>query len=404
MSMQTINNGVFCINVNHPDREMFDCLMPTPHGTTYNAYIVRGAEKTALIDTSDSEFTASFLETLSGSDFGAPDYVVILHTEQDHSGSLPDLLKLYPDVRLVATDEVVKLVQTHLGIPGERFERMSEGDALDLGGRSLRFMKIPFAHWPDNTMVFDDQSAVLFSSDLFGSHYSSDRIFATNSHEIKGAARAYFAEIMMPFSTKVRDYTEKVKALNPSMIASAHGPVWNNPGLILEKYMKWTSDKVDKTVVIPYVSMHGSCGIIAERLCLRLARHGISVLTRDLGKSPESLAIETGNVMYDLVTAAALVFVTPTVLGGPHPAVAYCAMLVNALRPRTPIIGLLGSYGWATKVTEVMDNLTSNLRKAERIEPVLFEGLPDSGQLEKIDQYADVLAEKIRLLGDRLLS
>lgn len=403
MSIKTIHNDIFCIDIQHPEREMFDCLMPTEHGTTYNSFLVRGSEKTALIDTADPEFTGRFMEILEESEIDAPDYVVILHTEQDHSGSLPAILNRYPNVRLAATLEVVKLVSTHLKIPKERFEIFGEGEELDLGGHSLRFMKIPFAHWPDNTMLFDQSSGVLFSSDLFGSHYSSDRIFATDSHDIKGAARAYFAEIMMPFSTQVRKYTERVAGLAPTMIASAHGPIWNDPSIILEKYLKWTSDKVDKTVVIPYVSMHGSCGIIAERLCMRLARHGISVLTRDLGARPESLSIETGHVMYDLVTAAALIFVSPTVLGGPHPAVAYCAMLTNALRPQTAIIGLLGSYGWGTRIAETMDGLTSGFKKAERIDPLLFEGLPRAEDLEMIDQYADTLSGKIMGLGERLL-
>ena len=403
MSVQTIYSGIYCIDIQHPHRVMFDCLMPTKHGTTYNAFLVKGRDRTALIDTADPEFTASFLESLAEAEIKAPDYAVILHTEQDHSGSLPALLEKYPDIRLAATAEVVKLVTTHLRIPKERFEIFGEGDVLDLGDHKLRFMKIPFAHWPDNTMVYDELSGVLFSSDLFGSHYSSDRIFATNSHEIKGAARAYFAEIMMPFSTRVRKYAERVSQLAPTMIASAHGPIWNSPAVIIEKYMKWTSDKVDKTVVIPFVSMHGSCGMIADRLCMRLASHEISVLTYDLGKRPDSLSIETGNVMVDLVTAAALVFVTPTVLGGPHPAVAYCAMLANALKPQTAVIGHLGSYGWGTRVAEIMDELTAGLKKAERMEPLLFEGLPGEDELEQIDRFADQLAEKINGLGDRLL-
>lgn len=403
MSVRAIHNDIYYIDTQHPQRKMFDCLMPTKHGTTYNAFLIRGKNKTALIDTADPDFTEAFLETLETADIKAPDYVIVLHTEQDHSGSLSALLKKYPDIHLVGTKEVAKLTATHLHISAERFDIVGEDDVLDLGGHTLRFIKIPFAHWPDNTMVFDEESKVLFSSDLFGSHYSSDRIFATNSHEIKGAARAYYAEIMMPFSKQVRKYTERVAQLMPSMIAAAHGPIWNNPRLIIEKYLKWTSDKVDKTVVIPFVSMHGSCAIISDRLCMRLARHGISVLTRDLGKSPESLAIETGNVMYDLVTAAAVIFVTPTVLGGPHPAVAYCAMISNALRTKTALIGLLGSYGWGTKVSEVMNELTAGLKKAERLDPLLFEGLPGDEELLRIDQYADMLAEKINGLGDRLI-
>lgn len=403
MAVQTINEGILYIDVQHPDRKMFDCLMPTEHGTTYNAYLVRGSDKTALIDTADPEFTDLFLNYIETSEIGKIDYVIVLHTEQDHSGSLEALIKRYPDVNLIATEQVAKLVKTHLHIPAEQIRIVSEEEELDLGGRSLKFLKIPFAHWPDNTMVFDSATKVLFSSDLFGSHYSSDRVFATGSDEIREAARAYYAEIMMPFSPQVRKYAQKVIELAPSMIAPAHGPVWNNPAAILQQYMKWTSDQVAKTVVIPYLSMHGSSLKIMERLCIRLAENGISVMSRNLGRNPESLSVETGHVIYDLVTAAAVVFVIPTVLGGPHPAGAYCALIMNALKPKTKFIGLLGSYGWGTRIAEVFEGLTQGLKKAEKLPPLLIEGLPTEEDLEKIDQYADLLAEKIHGLGDQLL-
>jgi len=377
--------------------------MPTPHGTSYNSYLIKGTQKTALIDTVDPDFFEVYLRKLKNLEIKAIDYIILLHTEQDHSGSVVELLKYYPDAQLVATSNVIKLIRTHLHIPAEQFTVMEEGDVLDLGEHTLTFRKIPFAHWPDNTMVYESKSKILFTSDLFGSHYASDRVFATDSHEIKEAARAYYAEIMMPFSPQVRKYTEMVISIAPSMIASSHGPVWNDPSLILKKYLKWTGDKVNKTVVIPYVSMHGSSNVIMERLTWRLAKKGISVLCRNLGADPESLAVETGHVLNDLVMAAAVVFAIPTVLGGPHPAGAYCAMVVNALRPKTRFIGLVGSYGWGTKIEEVFVSMTSGLKKAHRLETLLFEGLPTEEELVKVDQYADILAEKILSLGDDLL-
>ncbi|NLT11838.1 MAG: FprA family A-type flavoprotein [Clostridiaceae bacterium] len=403
MAVQAINDGIFCIDIQHPDRKMFDCIMPTEHGTTYNAYVVKGQTKSALIDTADPDFTKEFMDCVDRCDVKVIDYVIILHTEQDHSGSLPVLMKKFPNAQIVATEAVAKLMVTHLHIGIEKFHIVSEGDQIDLGGRSLTFIKIPFAHWPDNTMVYESTTRTLFSSDLFGSHYASDKIFATNSHEIKVAARAYFAEIMMPFSAQVRKYTEKVIELAPSIIATAHGPIWNQPSVILQKYMRWTSDQVEKTVVVPFVSMHGSSALIAERLCLQLASKGISVLSRNLGKKPDSLVVQSGLVMRDLVTAAAVVFVMPTVLGGPHPAGAYCSMLMNAMRVKTPFIGLIGSYGWGTRASEIFAEMTSNLKKAERLPSLQYEGLPTEEQLVEIDRYADELAAKIFQLGDRLI-
>lgn len=403
MQATTISEDILYVGVQHPDRKMFDCLMPTPHGTSYNSYIVSGTEKTALIDTVDPEFFEAFLENLHTHGISRIDYIVLLHTEQDHSGSVLNLMKKCPKAKLVATAAVAKLMKTHLHIPETEFLIMDEGGVLDLGGHSLTFHKIPFAHWPDNTMVYDKMSGILFSSDLFGSHYAFDRVFATNSYEIKEAARAYFAEIMMPFIPQVRKYAEKVAAMQPHMIAPAHGPIWNDPSLILNRYMKWTGDKYDKTVVIPYVSMHGSTGAIVDRLTWRLAGQGISVLCRNLGETPESLAVETGHVLNDVVTAAAVVFAMPTVLGGPHPAGAYCALVMNAIRPKTKFIGLIGSYGWGTKIAETFAVLTGGMKKAERLEPLLLEGLPTEEEMMAIDAYADALAEKVLALGDQLL-
>ena len=403
MPALAISENILCVGVQHPDRKMFDCLMPTPHGTSYNSYLIRGTQKTALIDTVDPDFFEIFLGKLRNLEIKQIDYVVVLHTEQDHSGSITELLKYYPGIQLVATANVIKLMKTHAHIPADRFMVVDETTELDLGEHTLTFHKIPFAHWPDNTMAYDKKSGILFSSDLFGSHYASNRVFATDSHEIKDAARAYFAEIMMPFASQARKYTEKVIAMAPVMIAAAHGPVWNDPSLILEKYLKWTGSKVNKTVVIPYVSMHGSTNVIMERLTWSLARKGVSVLCRNLGADPDSLVVQTGHVLNDLVTAAAVIFAIPTVLGGPHPAGAYCAMVVNALRPDTRFIGLVGSYGWGTKIEDVFNSLTSGLKKAERLETLLYEGLPTEEELVKVDEYADRLAEKILALGDDLL-
>lgn len=392
----TISEDIQFVGVQHPDRKMFDCLMPTPHGTSYNSYFVNGKDKNALIDTVDEDFFDEYLAKLQNLGTDTIDYIVILHSEQDHSGSVHKLLEKYPSACLVGTSNVVKLMKSHHHIAEDRFQVVQEGDVLDLGGKSLTFMKIPFAHWPDNTMAYVKECGVLFSSDLFGSHYAFKRVFATDSYEIKAAALSYYAEIMMPFAPQVRKYTEKVVDLKPRMIAAAHGPVWNDPSLIINKYLSWTSENVSKTVVIPYVSMHNSTSIMVDRLMCRLAGRGISVICRNLGDSPDSLAVESGHVMADLATAAAVVFGIPTVLGGPHPSTAYCALLANALHPKTKFIGMIGSYGWGTKVVETFDSLTSGFKKAERLQPILVEGLPTEEDLEKLDEYADLLADKIK--------
>ncbi len=397
MSVLAICENVFEVGAAHPDRQLFDCLMPTPFGTTYNSYLVVGGSHTALIDAVDPEKIAVLLQNLEDAGIKRIDYLVSLHTEQDHAGGNEAILRRYPMATVVANAKVKELSLTHLHLPAEKIMVIGEGDRLELGGKTLRFMMIPFAHWPDNYMAYLEEDQILFSSDLFGSHYSTPKAFSTSSTEQRFAAKTYFAEIMMPFRPQIAKYTARVRDLKPRLIAPAHGPVWHDPAMILSRYEKWTGDGVKKLVTIPYVSMHDSTRVMVERLAVKLSEQGLSIICRDLGGHPDSLTVETGHFIADLVDAAAIVMATPTVLGGPHPNAAYAALIANAVRPKTRIFGLIGSYGWGTKVSETIEALTGNL-KVERLAPLLIKGLPNDEDLRKIDDYAADLANRIKAM------
>lgn len=401
MSVLAISDHVFEVGASHPDRELFDCLMPTPHGTTYNAYLVIGSEKTALIDSVDPEKTEVLLKNLNDSGVDRIDYLINLHTEQDHSGSNAAVRRRYPMARVVANSKVRELMATHIHQDADEVMLVGEGDRLELGGKTLRFIMIPFAHWPDNYMAYLEEDSILFSSDLFGSHYATQMAFSTSSTEQRLAAKAYYAEIMMPFRSHIAKYTARVRELSPRLIAPAHGPVWYDPDVVLSRYEKWTGDGVKKMVAIPYISMHDSTRVMIERLAVKLSQLGLSVIARDLGRKPDSLTVETGHYIMDLVDAAAVVMATPTVLGGPHPNMAYAALITNAMKPKTRYFALVGSYGWGTRVDETITSLTSGL-KAERLQTILVKGLPQSEDLERLDHLAMELAVKIKALPNLL--
>ena len=397
MSVLAICDNVFEVGAAHPDRELFDCLMPTPHGTTYNSYLIIGRDKTALIDAVDPEKIGILLRNLEDAGIERIDYLISLHTEQDHAGGNEAVLRRYPMAQIIVNAKVRELSMTHLHQPDEKMTVVSEADRLELGGKTLRFLMIPFAHWPDNYMAYLEEDNILFSSDLFGSHYSTPKAFSTSSAEQRLAAKTYYAEIMMPFRAQIAKYTARVRELKPRLIAPAHGPVWYDPEMILSRYEKWTGEGVKRLVAIPYVSMHDSTRVMVERLAVKLSEQGLSIICRDLGSHPDSLSIETGHYITDLVDAAAVVMATPTVLGGPHPNVAYAALITNAVRPKTKLFGLIGSYGWGTKAGEIIESLTNNL-KVERLDPILIKGLPTQEDLERLDHMAVDLAAKIREL------
>ena len=227
---------VWSVGAAHPDRELFDCLMPLPFGTTYNSYLLRGEEKTVLIDPVDPEKTDVLMDHLRQAEVTRVDYVVCLHTEQDHSGSIHALLKKWPDARVVVSAKVHDLMMTHVHLADEAMDVVTEEDVLDLGGRTLRFYMIPFAHWPDNTMAYCPEEDILFSSDLFGAHYAAEQDAQPSDDVRMTTARSYYSEIMMPFATQIAKHTARVQELNPAQIAPSHGPVWQKPEQILSAY------------------------------------------------------------------------------------------------------------------------------------------------------------------------
>ena len=400
MPYLTIGENLFEVGAIHPDRILFDCLMPTPHGTTYNAYLIVGREKTALIDTVDPEKTSVLLSNLADAGVTHLDYIVSLHTEQDHSGSIEAVLRKYPEAIVVANAKVKEMAITHLHLAEDKIKLIAEGDLLELGGKTLKFTMIPFAHWPDNYMAHLLEDNILFSSDLFGSHFSSpNKAFSTSSSDQVRAAKHYYAEIMMPYRTHVQKYVTKVRQMAPRMIAPSHGPIWSDPEVILSGYERWAGDSVKRLVTIPYISMHDSTRVMVDRLAVKLSEQGLSVVCRNLGEDTESMAVETGHFITDLVDAAAVVFASSTVLGGPHPAVAYAALVANAMRPKVKVVGLIGSFGWGTQITNTIGVLTSNI-KAERLDPVLVKGLPRNEDLALLDELAKTIAAKILALPE----
>lgn len=397
--MQKINDRVFQVGAPDPCLPFFDALMPTPYGTTYNSYLVRGDEKTALIDPVQGDKADQLLQNLKELQAGHLDYIFCLHTEQDHAGSILVLRDVFPCAQLVATAKVAELMEFHFHIPRETFLVVAEGDSIDLGGVTLVCMPIPFAHWPDNTMFWMPEERILFSSDLFGSHYAPAIPNYPDEAVWLLETRAYFSEIMMPTRNHVARYTAKVKELDPKRICSSHGPVWEDPAIVLNEYGLMVSDKVRRDVVIAYVSMHGSTSRMVEVVADELCSAGIRVALYDLGDPKRDLRTLVGSVVTETVNAGSLLLASSTVLGGPHPAVAAAALLINAFNPAIRYIGLFGSYGWGSQIEKQISGLTAKV-KAERLESVLVRGLPTEDDLESLRRYARDLAERLKAIPD----
>jgi flavorubredoxin len=372
------------------ERGLFDALIPLPDRTSYNAYLIRGSEKTALVDAVDPTLIDILMTRLENVE--KIDYIISLHAEQDHSGGLPAVLEKYPQAQLFASPKGKENLSTHLPIPPERIRAVQDGETLSLGDKTLQFIHIPWVHWPDTMAAYLVEDKVLFTTDFFGSHLATSDLFVSaNEGRVYEAAKRYYAEIMMPLRNMAQKNLEKLGGLDPAFIAPSHGPVYDRPAFITEAYKKWISGPYRNAVILPFVSMHGSTLKIISYLSESLAERGVAVDAFDLTTS------DIGKIAEALVDAPTLVVGTPTVLGGPHPNVVGAAYLVNMLKPRLKYISVIGSYGWGGKTVHILAGMLESL-KAEILPPVLCKGLPQAEDFKALDTLADAIAEKHKTL------
>ncbi len=387
MVSREIIPNVFWVGALDFDRRMFDELIPTPNGTSYNAYLIRGSEKTALVDTVDPSKEFDLISNLVKMGIERIDYIIINHAEQDHAGSLPMVLEFFPDAMVVTNEKCRDLLIALLHLPAEKFVVIKDRETLSLGDRTFEFLLTPWTHWPETQVTYLREDKILFPCDLFGFHMATSDLTMTDLADCYLPAKRYYAEIMMPFRGSIKGHLEKIRALKIDLIAPSHGPVHTNPQQILDAYADWTSDTVKNEVVIPYVSMHGSTQKMVEHFTDALIARGVIVKPFNLTHT------DIGELALSLVDAATVVIATPTVLFGPHPQVVYATYLANMLKPKMRFASVIGSFGWGGKAPETIVKMLDHV-KVEVLEPVMVKGLPDEKTLAALDRLADDIARK----------
>jgi len=390
--MRQLKENIYAVGAIDFDARLFDRLIPLPDGTSYNSYLIKGSEKTALLDTVDPAKTEVLLDNLLELGVDKIDYIIAHHAEQDHSGSLPDVLLVFPDAKVVTNPKCKSMLIDLLGIEDDRFITVEDGRTLSLGDKTLKFIYIPWVHWPETMATYLEQDRILFSCDFFGAHLATSTLFVDDEAVVYESAKRYYAEIMMPFRKQISSNLAKLEDFQIDIIAPSHGPIYNRPEFIVDAYKDWTSDTVKNEVVVPYVSMHGSTAKMVSHFVRALMGRGITV------KQFELSTVDIGKLAMALVDAATIVIGSPTVLTGPHPCAAYAAFLANALRPKTKFISVIGSFGWGGRTVEQLSAMITNI-KAEVLEPVLAKGDPKENDFNLLDKLADAVLAKHKALG-----
>jgi flavorubredoxin len=385
MLARKIKENIYWMGSVDWDSRLFDSLVPLPDGTSYNAYLIEGSEKTVLVDTDEPHMIKEFMAQLEG--VSKIDYIVSQHAEQDHSGIIMQVLNKYPEAKLICTPKAKGMLADLLPIPEAFFITVQDGEKLSLGDKTLTFIHTPWVHWPETMVTYLEEDKILFSCDFFGSHIATSDLFVTDEGRVYEAAKRYYAEIMMPFRKVIQKNLEKLAPYDIAMIAPGHGQIFPRPEFILDAYHEWTEGAPKNTVVLPHVSMHKSTQLMVDHLVAALVERGVRV-------EPFNLAVtDIGKLAMSLVDAATIVVATPTVLSGPHPYAAYATFLANALRPNAKFLSIIGSYGWGGNTVEMLAGMVPNL-KVEIIDPVLCKGVPGEETFNALDNMADIIAEK----------
>jgi len=391
VSKRAIKEGVFWVGALHPDRKLFDALMPLPYGTTYNAYLIEGSEKTALIDTVDPDKMDDLFRNLEGVE--KIDYIVCNHTEQDHSGAIPEVLGKYPDAKILCLQKTKEMLQDLVTVSDDRFQLVKDGEEVSLGNKTLRFLHLPWVHWPETTATYIPEDKLLFSCDLFGSHYSfGDELFAGDNPVVYKEAKEYYAEIMMLYAKVSVRHLDRLAELDIETICTSHGPVYDQPQKILDLYDDWMRGEPKNLALLAFVSTHGSTRIMAEYLAEKIEKQGVAVKLFDL------VGLSLNDISSSLVDAATIVLGSSVVMAALHPCAVNTAFLIDRLKPKAKFAAVFGSYGWSPGPLKKAGELLPSL-KVELLEPVVAKGHPKAEAFKELDALAKTIAAKHRAAG-----
>lgn len=360
MKTKQLKSDLFWVGNQDPELRIFDILMLTEFGTSYNSYVLKGSEKSVVFETSKAKFTEDYLEKLKEIiSLDEIDYIILSHTEPDHSGTIETLLELNPKLKLIGTASAINFMKE---ICNKDFSNIivKDGDKLSLGNKTLKFIAAPNLHWPDTMFTYVEEDGILVTCDAFGSHYSLEGVTndtIPNQEDYQRSLKYYFDGIVAPFKSFVLDALKKVEGLKINMILTGHGPaLTENPMAVIEQYREWATEKnpnSKKTVIIPYVSAYGYTEMLAKKITEGIQTYAdIDVRLYDM------VYAETEKVIDELYWADGILFGTPTMVGEALKPIWDLATSITAKTHGKKIASAFGSYGWSGEgVPHIMERL-----------------------------------------------
>lgn len=390
-----IADNVYYVGVSNPTLRVFDIIMATEYGTTYNSYLVQGSEKTALIDGAHKGFENLFVENVEAiTDFKNIDYMVVNHTEPDHSGAIRLVIEHNPDIVVYGTAACLKNLDNIVRMPFNRVA-VKDGDTLELGGKTLTFCVSPNIHWPDTMMTYLAEDKILFSCDFLGAHYAEPTMYVHKAYKkdlYEKEFKVYYDAIMGPFAKFVLRALDRIKDLDIALVCPSHGPMiaGDDIKVAMDTYRKWATpeEKTDKTVAIYYVSAYGYTRQMCQYLADKLSAKGIVVSAFDVIKTD---AAEIAAHLED----DCLVFGSPTLNRAALKPVLDVISCIDAVSAAGRPYATLGCFGWSGEACAQLNDRCNSIKMKQVGESVRSQFTPTDEVYAQLDALADQIAETI---------
>ena len=388
------------IYVGGSDRRLsrFENLFPIPKGVSYNSYVLLD-EKTVLFDTADESISRQYIENVVHALNGRPlDYMVVQHMEPDHCAMIDDMLRRYPEAKMVCSAKAVGMFAQFYGTDvAARALVVKEGDKLSTGEHTLHFVMAPMVHWPEVMVTYDEKDKILFSADAFGTFGAlAGNIFndeITFDTTWMNDARRYYTNIVGKYGVQVQALLKKAASLDIEMICPLHGPIWRKDlGLLLEKYQKWsTYEPEDKTVMIAYATMYGNTENAANVLAGMLADKGVkNIAMYDVSET------DVSELVAESFRCSHLVLAAPTYNCGIQPKMEAYLSDIKALNLQNRTVAVIDNGTWAATAGKQMIGMLEGMKNMTILEnPISIKSALAENQLGALEALADELAKQV---------
>jgi len=385
------------IGVLDPDIRTFDIVMHTAHGTTYNSFFINASKKT-IVETAKEKFSDTYLKKLMRvTDPADIAYIVLDHTEPDHSGAMRQLLDLAPSAVVVGSGNAIRYLTDIVNRPFKSLA-VKDGDTLDLGNKTLKFISAPNLHWPDSIYTYLMEDKILFTCDSFGAHYCSEEMFDDLAGDYSEDFRYYFDVILKPYSKFMIRAIEKIRPLDISMIATGHGPIlrkgWkkivDDTHELASSYLKLTEGSGSKRLLITYVSAYGYTKEMAE-----LIARGASEVDNVVVEVMDIETADIGEIDSRLTVSDGVIVGSPTINQNTLLPVYKLMAMVSPLRDKGKLAGSFGSYGWSGEAPVLIAEMLRNLRLRFFEEPAAYKFLPESDKEKPLIDYGGRFAREL---------